>query len=219
VPASNPATDARGRLLAAAVKVVREKGFAATTIDDLCVVAGVTKGAFFHHFESKEAFGVAAATHWSVTTSALFASAPYHAPVDPLDRVLAYVDFRRALLRGTPPEFTCLVGTMLQETHETSPAIREACDTCIRAHAGTLVEDLRAAQRLYAAGSDWSAESLALHTQAVLQGAFILAKGAGSAAVAIAIAMDSVEHLRRYLELLMPRPQQKSSKNKKGRTT
>ena len=41
-------------------------------------------------------------------------------------------------------------------------------------------------------------KSLALHTQAVLQGAFILAKATGGAP----IAADSIDHLRRYIELL-----------------
>jgi TetR/AcrR family transcriptional repressor of nem operon len=50
----------------------------------------------------------------------------------------------------------------------------------------------------YGVGAQWGAESLALHTQAVLQGAFVLAKATGDAAVAA----DSVDHLRRYLELL-----------------
>jgi TetR/AcrR family transcriptional regulator, transcriptional repressor for nem operon len=45
---------------------------------------------------------------------------------------------------------------------------------------------------------EWTAKSLALHTQAVLQGAFILAKATGGAA----IAADSIDHLRRYIELL-----------------
>jgi TetR/AcrR family transcriptional repressor of nem operon len=45
---------------------------------------------------------------------------------------------------------------------------------------------------------DWTAKSLALHTQAVLQGAFILAKAKGGAE----IAADSNDHLIRYLELL-----------------
>jgi TetR/AcrR family transcriptional repressor of nem operon len=44
----------------------------------------------------------------------------------------------------------------------------------------------------------WSAESLALHTQAVLQGAFILAKAKGGPEIAAA----SIDHLRRYIELL-----------------
>jgi hypothetical protein len=38
--------------------------------------------------------------------------------------VLGYVAFRKALLQGGVPEFTCLVGTMVQETYETTPAIR-----------------------------------------------------------------------------------------------
>jgi TetR/AcrR family transcriptional regulator, transcriptional repressor for nem operon len=53
----------------------------------------------------------------------------------------------------------------------------------------------------------WSAESLALHVQAVLQGAFILAKAKGGAAVA----RGCVAHLRRYLEQLFDR-----RTNKKG---
>ena len=44
----------------------------------------------------------------------------------------------------------------------------------------------------------WTAKSLALHTQAVLQGAFILAKTKGDAEIAAA----SVDHLHRYIELL-----------------
>ena len=44
----------------------------------------------------------------------------------------------------------------------------------------------------------WTAASLALHTQAVLQGAFILAKATGGAEAAA----DSIDHLRRYVELL-----------------
>ena len=49
--------------------------------------------------------------------------------------------------------------------------------------------------------ADWTAKDLALHTQAVLQGAFILAKAKGGAEVAT----DSVDHLRRYVELLFNR--------------
>ena len=71
--------DARTRLLEAARDVIRKKGFTATTVDDLCKAAGVTKGAYFHHFDSKEELGVAAADFWAETTSVFFASAPYHA--------------------------------------------------------------------------------------------------------------------------------------------
>ncbi len=46
--------NAREKLLDAARRVIREKGYSAATVDDLCRAADVTKGAFFHHFDSKE---------------------------------------------------------------------------------------------------------------------------------------------------------------------
>ncbi|GIL03287.1 MAG: TetR family transcriptional regulator [Alphaproteobacteria bacterium] len=195
---ARPATGARERLLDAAFRLIREKGYSATTVDELCQAAGVTKGAFFHHFDSKEALGVAAAEHWTQTTGELFAQAPYHAPADPLDRVLAYVDFRKAILEGEIPEFTCLVGTIVQEAYGSHPALREACAASITGHAATLEADIAQAMRERGIVAEWTPKSLALHTQAVIQGAFILAKATGGAAVAV----DSLDHLRRYIELL-----------------
>ena len=198
---------ARDKLLTAGFAVIRSKGYAGTTVDELCAAAGVTKGAFFHHFKSKEALGVAAADYWSEFTGALFAAAPYHDLADPLDRVLAYIDFRRQLLAGELPDYTCLVGTMVQETYLTAPAIRDACHASITGHAHTLVPDIQAAMDARGMGDPgWTAESLALHTQAVLQGAFILAKAKDSVSVAI----DSITHLKRYVTLLFSRPQEEA---------
>jgi TetR/AcrR family transcriptional regulator, transcriptional repressor for nem operon len=45
---------------------------------------------------------------------------------------------------------------------------------------------------------DWTAKSLALHTEAVIQGAFILAKAKGGAD----IAADSFDHRRRFIKML-----------------
>tara|TARA_R110002095_G_scaffold145896_3_gene126301 strand:- start:420 stop:1046 length:627 start_codon:yes stop_codon:yes gene_type:complete len=207
---SKPATrpDARAKLIDAALSVIRSKGYSATTIDALCAAAGVTKGAFFHHFRSKDELGVAAAEYWSQMTGALFAEAPYHDPAAPLDRVLAYLDFRKALLQGELPDFTCLVGTMVQETYQTAPGIRDACERSITGHAQTLEADIEAAIRERGMTPEWTAKSLALHTQAVIQGAFILAKATGGAA----IAADSIDHLRRYIELLFGAPKGQASR-------
>ena len=190
--------DARTRLLDAARDVIRTKGFAATTVDDLCKAAGVTKGAFFHHFASKEALGVAAAIHWAESTSAFFENARYHNHPDPFDRLLGYVEFRKSIIEGDLAEFTCLVGTMTQEVYGSHPAIRDACAASIFGHAATLEPDIAAAMKTRRIEAEWTPASLARHTQAVLQGAFILAKATGDRAVAL----ESVDHLKRYLTLL-----------------
>jgi len=193
---------AKEKLLDASLSLIREQGFAATTVDDLCARAGVTKGAFFHHFESKDALGVAAVEHWSRTTEALFLAAQYHQAGDGLGRVRAYLALRKSLIRGEIPQFTCVAGTLVQETYASHPAIRAACADSIFGHAATLVDDFAAAIDERGVAGELTAESLAAHTQCVLQGAFILAKASGQPRLAV----ESIEHLERYIELLFNRP-------------
>ncbi len=195
--------DSRARILEAALQLIRSKGYSSCRIEDICAAAGLTKGGFFHHFSSKEEMALAAVDFWIESTGALFQSAPYHQPSDPVDRLLAYVDFRKALLQGELPQFTCLVGTMTQEIYLTHPAIRDAANRSIAGHAQTLVPDIEAAMRERGIQGGWTAASLALYTQATMQGAFILAKAAGGAQVAA----ECIDHLRLYLKLLFtPRP-------------
>jgi AcrR family transcriptional regulator len=51
--AARRATDTRERLLELAEAAVLEKGFAATSIDELIAGAGITKSGFFYHFKDK----------------------------------------------------------------------------------------------------------------------------------------------------------------------
>lgn len=194
--------DTRTRLLDTAVTVIRAQGYAGSTVDDICAAAGVSKGSFFHHFKSKDELALGAVAHFSAMAEGLFASAPYHDAADPLDRLLGYVDFRVMILAGALPEFTCLLGTLVQETYDTHPAIRAACDRGMSAHIAELTRDATLAKALYAPDADWTAESLGTFMQSVLQGAFIFAKAKQGPDVA----RESLAHLRRYLTMLLPRP-------------
>jgi TetR/AcrR family transcriptional regulator, transcriptional repressor for nem operon len=197
-PAQTKHHQSRRKILDAAVKLIRANGYAATSVGDLCSEAGLTKGSFFHHFKDKEALGVAAAGHWTEMTAPLFEGAPYHQPESALQRVLGYIDFRKAIIRGELAEFTCLAGTMAQELHTSHPAIARASGASITGHAATLVEDIQSAMDDTGKRFGFDAESLALHTQAVLQGGFILAKATGDPTQA----ENAISHLRRYVELL-----------------
>lgn len=189
---------ARVALLDAAHQLVRRQGWNATTVDQLCAAANVTKGAFFHHFESKDALGIAAARHWGAVTAPLFAGASYLRQRDPLERLMGYLDFRASLAQGPLEAFTCFAGTTVQETFATSEPIREACGAVITDHAATLVADFAAAIARRRPRMKVTAAGLALYTQTVLQGGFVLSKVTGDRTPLL----EAIAHLRNYLRLL-----------------
>jgi TetR/AcrR family transcriptional repressor of nem operon len=190
--------ESKTKLLNAALNVIRAKGYAATTVDDICHTAGVTKGSFFHHFKSKDDLALSAAAYWGETTEGFFAAAPYHRSKDPLERLLGYVDFRAGILQGELPDYTCLLGTLVQETYATHPDIRAACDKGLSTHIAILTRDIEAAKQLYAPDATWSATSVGYFIQSVLQGAFIFAKAKQGPEVV----RESLGHLQRYLGFL-----------------
>lgn len=194
------AAETKSKLLAAARDVIRAKGYTATTVDDICAAAGATKGGFFHHFAGKAQLGITAAAHFDEMAAAIFGAAAYRALPDPRDRVLGYVDFRAAMLAGEISQYTCLLGTMVQEVYDTHPELAAACDRGMSNHVRELARDVAAAKASYAPDADWSPESVGYHMQAVLQGAFIFTKAKHDPAVA----KDCLAHLRRYLEGLFP---------------
>jgi TetR/AcrR family transcriptional regulator, transcriptional repressor for nem operon len=199
VSGTAPARNARVKLIEAAIATVRYKGFSATSVDEICAAAGVTKGAFFHHFASKEALAVAAAGAWTdIAEQRIFTLPDWVRITDPLDRLMGHIEFRLSMLDGPAEDFTCFVGTMVQEAYNSSDPIRAACDASITAYAARLAEDIDAAIDKYGIGHGVSALDLAYYIQAVLQGAFILAKAKGSPE----IARDSVAHLKRYVLML-----------------
>ncbi|MGQ0564821.1 MAG: TetR/AcrR family transcriptional regulator [Gemmobacter sp.] len=195
-----PRGEARGRLLDAATRLIRYKGFAATSVDDLCAAAEVTKGAFFHHFASKEALGVAVVEHWTETTGAMFAAHDYNAKTDPLDRVFAYLDLRRAILDMPIPDFACVAGTAVQETFATFPAIRAAAGDSIRSGMAHVQEHLAEALARHPVPGV-SADSLAVEFPVAVQGGIVVAKALDDPAAARA----AFDHLECYLRLLFGR--------------
>jgi TetR/AcrR family transcriptional regulator, transcriptional repressor for nem operon len=202
--------DTKIKLLDAALHVIRAKGYAATTVDDLCAATGVSKGSFFHHFKSKDALALAAVEHFSTMATGLFGSAPYHNAADPVDRLLGYVDFRVSILSGELPEYTCLLGTLVQETYGTHPDIRDACERGMSAHIAELTRDVARAKQRYCPMATWSADSVGYFMQAVLQGSFIFAKATQDSKVA----RENLGHLRCYLEMLFRHPRNVKRKEK-----
>lgn len=56
--------ETRANILDAAAKLFSTRGFAAASVDEICTEAGISKGAFYHHFASKQALFLALLDSW-----------------------------------------------------------------------------------------------------------------------------------------------------------
>ena len=185
------------KLLDAAQELMLAKGYTATSVEEVCQAAGLTKGSFFHYFEGKEQLGREVAQRFADSMQQLFESAPFHQEKDPLDRVFGRVDFLIELSHrprhGSPG---CLLGTFAQELSATHPTIRSVCADCFDAVSRSFKQDLEEAKAKYAPRARWSPQSLADHLTAVAQGAMILAKARQDSTVMA----ESLTHFREYLK-------------------
>ena len=56
--------ETRAKILDSAIKLFSTRGFNAASVDEICEEAGISKGAFYHHFESKQALFLAILDGW-----------------------------------------------------------------------------------------------------------------------------------------------------------
>ena len=188
-------------LLAAAQELMLTKGYTASSVDEVCTLAGLTKGSFFHYFESKEDLGMALAERFHAAMREGIQSAPFLQMSDPLDRVLGYVDLLIAKSHNPRLARGCLLGTFVQELSETHPKIRDACAACFDEQADWLTAELEEAKARHTPHATWSSRSVAEHLIAVAQGALILAKAQCDAKVF----EESLEHYKEYLRSICER--------------
>jgi TetR/AcrR family transcriptional repressor of nem operon len=173
------------------------KGYTATSVEEVCETAGLTKGSFFHYFEGKEHLGRSVAKRFYASWQRLSRAEPFRYKQDPLERVFGHVDFFLTMSRARPWK-GCLLGTFVQELSETHPQIRAVCAACLDDLAEDLRQDLEAAKAKYAPRARWKPHGLARHLIAVAQGAIILAKARQDPKVF----EESLVHFKEYLKLL-----------------
>ncbi|HXF10178.1 MAG TPA: TetR/AcrR family transcriptional regulator [Desulfuromonadaceae bacterium] len=191
--------ETKRKLVDAGVKLMRARGYNATTVDDICTDAGVTKGGFFHYFKSKDDIARVALTHFYEGRVQEYEAAPFRKLADPLDRVFGRLDYVKEYMDGAGKVTKgCLIGVFAQELALTNPEIRDVCQGFFSRMVRDFSADLAAAKAAHAPDSKFDPKSVAQVYLAIIQGSLMLAKSAGNNDVL----RENIEQFRDYLRCL-----------------
>lgn len=191
-------TDTKQKLLDSAMKLMTSKGFKATTVDEICAEAGLTKGSFFHYFDGKEDLVKATVKHFHEFQQCMFDGAEFRSVADPLERVYGRLEFIARFARNSQMPKSCLIGNLVQEIAGTHDDIRRVCESSMEAGVADFERDLAAAKLKHAPKADFHPASVARLYLTVIQGSMIMVKASQKPSVF----EDNVAHLRRYIESL-----------------
>jgi TetR/AcrR family transcriptional repressor of nem operon len=188
--------DSREKLIRAATLLFRKNGYVATSVDEICSEAGVTKGACFHHFDSKESLAKACLARWEQQATAMHQNAPFQSVADPMEKLLGCIDYFTGLFENRELLKSCLAGTTVQEVAETNPALREAAQACFLSGENlfrTLLDDACDSRNIRL-----DTQSIAKLWLATLQGSLLLFKASREDTVI----PNNLRHFRSYVEKL-----------------
>ena len=139
--------DSRAALVEHGTQLMLRSGYAGTGLVELLEAAGVPKGSFYNHFESKEAFGIELVRRYYDRHDRLLASLIAQGDRSPLERLRSYFEaLRQRAVEASPQARGCLLGMFALEMSGSSEPLRETLTDAFSRWQARLAELLRRAQ-------------------------------------------------------------------------
>lgn len=162
--------DTREKLVRTAERLMLRDGYSATRVDDVIAHARLSKGSFYHAFDSKEALGLAALEHYYADRVGRLAAGAWAAEADPRRRARAFLEHLSRVAAALWKD-GCLLASFAAEAAGSSRAMAGA----IRKRTGEL-RALLAGALAPLATPDAAADDLADQLLACIEGSIVLAR-------------------------------------------
>ncbi|HQR50372.1 MAG TPA: TetR/AcrR family transcriptional regulator [Methylophilaceae bacterium] len=166
----------RDKLIAVARHLILERGFSAMSVNDVCLAAGVTKGSFFHHFDSKETLGEVVLEEFWQGVQDRQENAAYRSAGTPVARLLGYIDHAIDTYQNPDLRSGCLLAVYVSELRETHPGLYHKCIPHFLSWKSDVVSLLQDAVAQLSIKDQLEAEGWAEFYISTLEGALMLAK-------------------------------------------
>jgi len=168
--------DTRSELIRVGTELINRSGYHATGIDAVLKLAGVPKGSFYHHFKSKEDFGLAVVDHFADRLERNLARFLDYKEVAPLERIRDFLDDRTARLAQGQFTRGCLLGNLGQELADLNERFRERLEGAFKMWQKRMARCLQEAQQRGELSVDLDPNLTAGFILSSFQGALLHAK-------------------------------------------
>jgi TetR/AcrR family transcriptional repressor of nem operon len=129
----------RNKILEVGGRIIHQKGFNNTGIQEILNEAGVPKGSFYFYFKSKEDFGLALIDEFDSMVGGHLASILAIDSLSPLDRLKSFFSFFRNFFQAENCTRGCPIGNLSQELSDVNENIRKRLDESFDS-IGSLIE-------------------------------------------------------------------------------
>jgi TetR/AcrR family transcriptional repressor of nem operon len=166
--------DVKEQLIEAGLKTLLEKGFNGAGVQEITELAGVPKGSFYNHFESKEALGAEIVERYG--SSSIRRAVLLDRTLPPLQRLRTHFDTLNETFVRSNFERGCLLGNFSAELANQSAMIRESLAQLFKRWTKDLEIAIEDAQAEGAVSSDRAASDIAAFLLDAYEGALLRAR-------------------------------------------
>jgi TetR/AcrR family transcriptional regulator, transcriptional repressor for nem operon len=189
--------ETRERLLAAAMRLFREKGYHSTSIADILGEAGANSGSLYHFFPTKQDILLTVLDRYLAGISPMLLEPAWAAVEDPIEKVFALLGRYREALVSTDCTYGCPIGSLALELHEPDPPVRARLAANFSAWVAAVEGCFRAAEDRLPADVDHHA--LAVFALTTMEGGVMLSRTHRNLATydaAVRTLRDYLDHLQ-----------------------
>lgn len=166
----------RERLLRAGVLVFSRDGFNGSSVQDITDAAGVPKGSFYNHFDSKETLGAAAVEYFWDASACESLAILDDAATEPLARLRRYFEQVAVNVEAMGYTCGCFIGNMTAELSDHSTVIADQLSAVFAQWTRRIAECIRLAQAAGSITSPAGPEVLATFALNAWEGALLRAR-------------------------------------------
>lgn len=197
----------RERILDSAEQLVLGRGFAATAVDDVIEAAKSSKGAFFHHFATKNELGRALVARYAaadIENLRVFMARAEEQADGPADQLVAFVRLFEEMADEivAAQQSSCLYVSFLHDRQLTTDGTTQVIEEAVVAWRQAIRAKLELAATTRRLPDDLDLDDVADHVFVTFEGAFILARTMDQPG----LMRQQLRVLRQLLERLLAQP-------------